>query len=80
MLQNQINPHFLHNTLDSIHMMTELNNDMETSKMARAMGRILRYSINNSNASVTVREKLNNLQDYIALHQVRFAHKFFQSK
>ncbi|HHW47931.1 MAG TPA: sensor histidine kinase [Clostridiaceae bacterium] len=76
MLQNQINPHFLYNTLDSIHMMAELNNDMETSKMARVLGRILRYSISNSNAYVTVREELNHLQDYIALHQVRFAHIF----
>ncbi len=76
MLQNQINPHFLYNTLDSIHMMAEINNDTETSKMVRILGKLLRYSIHGSNSIVTVEEELANLQDYITLHKIRFSHIF----
>lgn len=42
-LQNQINPHFIYNTLESIHMMAELNDDEETSIMAEYFGSIIRY-------------------------------------
>lgn len=72
MLQNQINPHFLYNTLESIHMMAEINRDHETSRMARALGRILRYGINRDKDKVTVKEELDHLQDYIMLQRNRF--------
>lgn len=72
MLQNQINPHFLYNTLESIHMMAEINNDKETSKMARALGKIMRYGISRIQETVTVKEELDHLQDYIMLQKVRF--------
>ena len=40
-LQNQINPHFIYNTLESIHMMAEINDDLETSIMAEYFGSII---------------------------------------
>jgi two-component system sensor histidine kinase YesM len=72
MLQNQINPHFLYNTLESIHMMAKINKDAETSRMAVALGKILRYSINRNQERVTVREEIEHLKDYIMLQKVRF--------
>ncbi len=76
MLQNQINPHFLYNSLESIHMMAEINHDKETSKMVRDLGKILRYGISKQNETVTVREELNHLDDYINLQKVRFEDLF----
>jgi Predicted signal transduction protein with a C-terminal ATPase domain len=72
MLQNQINPHFLYNSLDSIHMMAEINEDYETSKMATALAKIFRYGISQTNVKVTVKEEIENLKEYIMLQQVRF--------
>ncbi len=72
MLQNQINPHFLYNSLDSIHMMAEINEDFETSKMAIALAKIFRYGISQSNVKVTIKEETENLKDYIMIQQVRF--------
>lgn len=72
LLQNQINPHFLYNTLESIHMMAEINHDKESSKMATALGRILRYGISNKASIVTIKDEIDNITDYITLQQVRF--------
>ena len=72
MLQNQINPHFLYNTLDSIHMMAKINKDNQTSQMAVALGNILRYSISKKNMIVTVREEVEHLKDYVMLQLIRF--------
>lgn len=72
MLQYQINPHFLYNTLESIQMMALVNNDEETSEMAYALGKILRYGISKKHEIVTVKEELSNLSDYTMLMKVRF--------
>ncbi len=76
MLQTQINPHFLYNALESIHMMSEINKDNETSEMSRVLGKILRYGISKNNAIVTVSQEINHLQDYIFLEKVRFDELF----
>jgi two-component system sensor histidine kinase YesM len=76
MLQNQINPHFLYNTLESIHMIAETNRDEKISIMAQSLGRILRFSISMKQDRVTIQEELNHLIDYIALQKVRFNNLF----
>ena len=71
MLQNQINPHFIYNTLESIHMMAEINNDKETSKMAYSLGNIIRYSLSRKNNLVSVADEIKNLEAYILLQEIR---------
>ena len=75
-LQNQINPHFIYNTLESIHMMAELNDDEETSIMAEYFGSIIRYSMNRKVNTVKLREELNIIDNYIYLQKIRFDHLF----
>lgn len=72
MLQNQINPHFIYNTLESIHMMAEINNDSETAKMAINLGKIMRYGLSYSDKKVTVLDEINNLNAYIMLEEMRY--------
>lgn len=71
-LQSQINPHFLYNALESIHMMAEINNDSETSQMALSLGKFLRYGISRRTNMVKVREELAHLTEYINLQKARF--------
>lgn len=71
MLQNQINPHFLYNTLESIHMMAEANDDFEVSKMSTDLGKILRYGLNTTVSMVTVKDELNNIKTYMELQRIR---------
>lgn len=71
-LQNQINPHFIYNTLESIHMMAEINDDLETSTMAEYFGSIIRYSMNRKINTVTLKEEMNIIDNYIYLQKIRF--------
>lgn len=72
MLQAQINPHFLYNTLESISMMAIIHDDRTTSQMVTNLGSILRYSISNYNEEVTLKEEIAHLNQYIYLQKVRF--------
>ena len=71
-LQNQINPHFIYNTLESIHMMAEINENYETSIMAEYFGSIIRYSMNKKVNTVTLKEEIKIINNYIYLQKVRF--------
>lgn len=71
-LQNQINPHFIYNTLESIHMMAEINDDTETSTMAEYFGTIIRYSMNRRVNTVKLKEELSIIDNYIYLQKMRF--------
>lgn len=75
-LQNQINPHFIYNTLESIHMMAELNDDEETSIMAEYFGSIIRYSMNRKVNTVKLRDEINIIDNYIYLQKIRFDQLF----
>lgn len=75
-LQNQINPHFIYNTLESIHMMAELNDDDETSTMAEYFGAIIRYSMNRKVNTVKLKDELSIIDNYIYLQKIRFDQLF----
>lgn len=75
-LQNQINPHFIYNTLESIHMMAEINDDLETSVMAEYFGAIIRYSMNRKINTVTLNKELEIINNYIYLQKIRFDQLF----
>lgn len=76
MLQSQINPHFLYNTLESISMMAEVNDDTAAARMATALGKILRYSISGDGVIVSLGEELYVLKQYILLQEERLGHQF----
>lgn len=72
MLQSQINPHFLYNTLESISMMAVINDDDTTSEMADDLGKILYYGISKNKTEVTLAEEISVLERYIHLQDIRF--------
>jgi len=74
-LQSQINPHFLYNTLDSIHMMAEINMDYEVSRMVTCLADILRYSISRHMDVVSIADEICHVENYIALQEVRYGDK-----
>lgn len=71
-LQNQINPHFLYNTLDAIRgdaLVAGLENISDTIE---ALSTYFAYSISNLEQYATVHEELHNVQDYITVQKYRF--------
>ncbi|MFC3803973.1 sensor histidine kinase [Cohnella sp. GCM10012308] len=76
-LKLQIHPHFLFNTLESIHMMAELNDDADTSRMARMLGKFYRYYITeNADETVSLKQELDHLTSYVELQKIRFGNRF----
>lgn len=75
-LQAQINPHFIYNTLESISMMAELNDDEDARLMASSLGRLLRISINRGQEEVSVREELEHVKCYLAIQKIRYEDRF----
>lgn len=74
-LQNQINPHFIYNTLESIRMLAELNDDDRVAELTYLLGLLLRYSITRSDETVTVEQELRHVRNYLQLLQIRFPDK-----
>ena len=75
LLQAQINPHFIYNTLDNIRYLIPADPQRAQQLIGRFIG-ILRYSINNTKHNVTVREDLKYLQDYLVIQSTRFGANF----
>lgn len=74
-LQEQINPHFLYNTLDCIRSRALMDGHGEIAKMTEILSRFFRYCISNSENLVQVREELNHIQDYYYIQKYRFEDK-----
>ncbi|MFC0212310.1 sensor histidine kinase [Paenibacillus chartarius] len=75
-LQSQINPHFIYNTLETIRMMAELNDDEQVAAMTYNLGQMLRYSLTRGNETGTVQSELEHLEHYLYLQNMRFNDKF----
>lgn len=72
LLQSQINPHFLYNTLESINWMAKSGRTKEISVMVQALSKLFRSTVNNKESVITVDEELNLLDNYIAIQKIRF--------
>lgn len=76
MLQAQINPHFLYNTLDSIRWIAVIQKNASIVKMVTALSSLLKNMAKGFNEKVTLREELNFLQDYIIIEKMRYMEMF----
>ncbi len=75
-LQQQINPHFLYNTLETIYWMSVSRGEDEIGEMVTALGDFFRKSINKGIEYVTVAEEIQNVQYYVYLQKIRFRDRF----
>ena len=76
MLQRQIRPHFLYNTLDGIRMKALLNQDMDTAEMIEKLSLLLRRTTDIKTDYVTLQEEMEYTGYYIELQNIRFRYKF----
>ena len=71
-LQNQVNPHFLHNTLNSLKVMASLQKAEGIKQMVSALGRLLMYISKNTAETITLEEEISLLNDYIYIQNMRY--------
>lgn len=75
-LQAQINPHFLYNTLDSIKWMAIVNGEKTIERMVYALGRLLRKTISDNKEFVKIEEEIENIRCYIEIQRLRYYDSF----
>lgn len=76
LLQAQINPHFLYNTLDSLYFMAIIKNDDEFAEMVLALSNTFKLSLNKGDKFITVRDELFRMKEYMKIQNMRYNNRF----
>ncbi|WP_164667839.1 sensor histidine kinase [Virgibacillus doumboii] len=74
-LQNQVNPHFLFNTLNTISKMAYLEDAKSTSGLIDSAAALLRHSLGEIEKRVPLRDEVKVVQDYFHIQKVRFSER-----
>lgn len=75
-LQSQINPHFLYNTLDSIIWMAENGQTQDVILMTSSLAKLFRISISKGQELITVENELLYIKSYLTIQERRYKDKF----
>ncbi|MBW7459487.1 histidine kinase, partial [Paenibacillus sepulcri] len=75
-LMYQINPHFIHNTLNTVQWMAKMNNQRDIFELVSYFIEVLDYNLGKEGKIVTIRQELKALGDYVRLQQIRYQHSF----
>lgn len=76
LLQNQINPHFLYNTLASIMNVSERGEREKTSLMIQNLSDIFRYNLSKGDPIVKLQDELQQIRRYLELQEARYAGRY----
>jgi two-component system, sensor histidine kinase YesM len=71
-LQSQINPHFLFNTLNCINQTAIKENALGTERLIKSVSGILRYSLSMMNRNATLAEEVNIVKQYMFIQELRY--------
>lgn len=74
-LQNQINPHFLYNTLEAIRADALVAGSQTIAQTAEALATFFRYTISEVENLVALENELDNVENYYIIQQYRFGNK-----
>lgn len=72
LLQAQINPHFLYNTLDTIIWLIESQNIQEAVKMVGSLSNFFRFSLSRGQNVITIAEEAKHIGSYLEIQQMRY--------
>ncbi|OPH49055.1 two-component sensor histidine kinase [Paenibacillus ferrarius] len=71
-LKNQIDAHFLYNTLENLKMMAEVEAQYTISDALTSLGSMMRYSLKWSKDHVRLRDEIQHIQNYMAIMNIRY--------
>jgi two-component system sensor histidine kinase YesM len=74
-LQSQINPHFYMNSLNIIYNLAALNDTESVKKMSLHLADYFRFIMRRNSDTITIREELSHIGNYITIQQIRFPDK-----
>ena len=71
-LQAQITPHFIYNTLDAILSLAEQGNNEQVKTMTYALSDFLRISLSKGQDWITIEKEIRHVEDYLTILQIRY--------
>ncbi|OXM13326.1 sensor histidine kinase [Paenibacillus herberti] len=72
----QINPHFLMNTLDTVHWLAVINGQKEIDRLVKSLNKLLYYNLGKLGQVSTIEEEIDALKQYLVLQQIRYDFEF----
>ena len=75
-LQNQINPHFLYNTLESITWMVEAQENEGAVRMISELAKLLRVSLSRGKTIISIKDELQHSRSYMNIQLARYKERF----
>jgi len=79
LLQSQINPHFLFNTLNTITSLAQIENAPQTEQLLSSFSRFLRFNLRSMGTVVTVERELEIVRAYLFIQKQRFGDRLAHS-
>jgi two-component system sensor histidine kinase YesM len=78
-LTNQINPHFLYNTLDTIVWLSEFRDNERIIALTKSLAAFFRLSLNSGKSVVSLRDEMEHVRQYLYIQKARYADKLSYS-
>ncbi|REJ15958.1 MAG: sensor histidine kinase, partial [Paenibacillaceae bacterium] len=78
-LQAQVKPHFLYNTLETIRMLAEANDDREVAELAYSFGQFMRYSLSSDHEQFRLSDEVRNIENYMKIQKTRLGSRLTYS-
>lgn len=76
LIQSQIKPHFLYNTLDTIYVLAHLNRNEDAKQTAKALADFYRVALSSGKEIITIDEEIKCLEDYLKIQKIRYGEEF----
>ena len=75
LLQAQINPHFIYNTLDSVCCMALIKGEDGLAQVLSSLATIIRYNISGIEEVVTINDEIKMIEEYISIEKIRWGER-----
>lgn len=74
-LRSQINPHYLYNTLEVMHILAYKNKDYDVATISELLGKNLQYGLRNPSQKVTLQTEISHLKKHLEILSYQYKNK-----
>ena len=75
MQAEHLKPHFLYNTLDTIHWMARKRGDSDVAETVEALSRLFRIGLSKGNEFIPLHEEFEHIRSYLQIQKIRYRDK-----
>lgn len=75
LLQSNINPHFLYNTLDSLYWMAILHDAEDVAELTKALSDVFKIALSKGEKFISIQKELDFVKSYLYIQNIRFEGK-----